>query len=56
MILIHIQFSFNVLNSAFSDVFKLINDVVNEIDIDMLSNAIFSGFEKTWSPGAATVR
>ena len=47
MILIRIQLSFNVLNSVFNDVFKLINDAVNEIDIDMLNNAIFSGFEKT---------
>ena len=45
MIVVCVQFSFNVSNGEFDDMFKLANDVVDEIDINMLRNEILSGFE-----------
>ena len=45
MIVVCVQFSFNVLNDEFDDVFKLVNNVVDEIDINILCNVILSGFE-----------
>ena len=45
MIVVCVQFSLNVSDDEFDDVFKLANDVVDEIDINMLRNAILSSFE-----------
>ena len=45
MIAVYIQFPLNVPDDGFDDVLKLANDVVDEAGIDMLRNAILSGFE-----------
>ena len=45
MIVVCVQFSLNVSNDEFNDVFKLANDVVDKIDINILRNAILSDFE-----------
>ena len=39
-----VQFFLNVPDDEFDDVFKLANDAVGEAGIDMLRNAILSGF------------
>ena len=45
MIVVCVQFPFNVSDDEFDDVFKFANDVVDEAGINMLRNAIFSDFE-----------
>ena len=45
MIVVCVQFSFNISIDEFNNVFKFANDVINEININILRNAILLSFE-----------